>query len=111
MIEKFTEAELRQIIFELKNNGYDIEERQKAALMHEECEKVFGFDAFVCGEVGGAIFQIADFMTDNYEKMLHQKRRKKIVASDISEEYRRIVSGILEVIKPHLGKTGFTKRC
>lgn len=110
MIEKYTEEELKIIIKELRAVGYDVKQTTKQMVMKEEAGKIFGGDPFVCADIGGSIFKIADFMLDNYDRKPDRKTARKKVQGDIEEEYRRIVSEILGVIRKYYGMNGFRDR-
>lgn len=107
MIEKFTEKEINTIINELRVAGYDVKFSSKQLVMKEEAEKVFGGDPFVCHDIGGSIFKIADFITGNYDRKSGRNFARRHVPANIEEEYRQIINQILEVVKPYYGMVGF----
>lgn len=103
MIETFTKEELKSIIEELKMIGYEVKRTTKQRVMQEEAVKAYGGEPFVCQDVGGSIFRIADFMTNNYERKNGRKCSRKYIPEEVDETYRSIISGILEVIRPYYG--------
>ena len=107
MIEKYTDEELQTIIKELRAVGYEVNKTSKQLLMKEEAVKIFGGSPFITHEIGGSIFRIADFVTNNYEMKNKNKTARKYIPGNIDKEYRSIVSRILEVIKPYYGVLGF----
>ena len=107
MIEQFTDKELKTIINELRVAGYDVRFSSKQLVMKEEAKKVFGGDPFVCHDIGGSIFKIADFVTENFDRKDRGKYARKYVPSEVEDTYREIVGKILTVIKPYYGVTGF----
>jgi len=107
MIEKYTDEELKTIIKELRAVGYEVKQTSKQLLMKEEAVKIFGGDPFITHEIGGSIFRIADFITNNYELKNKNKTARKHIPGNIEERYRSVVAGVLEVIKPYYGILGF----
>lgn len=110
MIEKYTDEELKIIINELRAVGYEVKQTTKQMLMKEEAVKILGGDPFVCHEIGGSIFKIADFITDNYDRTTSKRTARKHITGNIEERYRSIVAGVLEVIKPYYGMLGFVDK-
>ena len=103
MIEKFTEEELKEIIEDLKMVGYEVRKTTKQRIMKEESVKAFGGNPFICQEVAGSIFRIADVMTNNYERKNGRRCVRKHIPEEIDKTYRTILSGIMEVIRPYYG--------
>ena len=110
MIEKYTEEELQTIIKELRAVGYDVKKTSKQMVMKEEAIKIFGGDPYVSHEIGGSIFKMADFVTNNYDCKNKNKTARKHIPGNIEEKYRAIVAGMLEVLKPYYGRPGFVDK-
>ena len=115
MIENLTKEEITQLIDELREHGYEIQRSMKEALVQEECKKLNMGNAFVTTCIKKSIYTIADWATDNYTR--HETRNgtprthaNKFVPCEKEAEYRKIISGILEVIKPYYGRLGFEER-
>ena len=113
MIEKYSEEEIRQLIRELRDYGFEVKKNTKVSVLGEEASGVLGGHPFIHGKLAGAIYTIADFATNNYEKRpsrnggIPRTFACKNVSDDRDQEYRRVIRGILETIKPHYGVVGF----
>lgn len=108
MIEKFSDQELKQLIAELKEVGFEVKDNAKSYVVRQVAKEVFGGTPFICDEIRKGIFLITDFCTDNYERDKAGRNCScKIVPESKSEEYREIIRGIFEAIKPHYGMIGF----
>lgn len=110
IIEQFTKEEINQIIKELKEAGHDIKPNLKGFVLNEEAEKLFKCKVYISETLRKPMLELADWATDNYEFNKQKKTRKKDVSESIDEEYRQIISGILQALSKKLGKLGFTKR-
>lgn len=110
MIEKFSPSELEAIVRELKCSGYDLRPNSKANIFNDEVKQLFGNDVYVSQTLRNAIYQVADYITGNYEKKGNAERKVLYVAPDKVEEYQKIIKGCLEVIRPAFGMTGFCKK-
>ena len=75
--------------------------------MKEVAGEIFGGEPFVCADIGGSIFKISDYILNNYEKRNGKKYTRKNVPKNIEDEYKKIMSGLLTVIKPYYGMLGF----
>ena len=117
MLENFSSDEIKKIVAELNEKGYVVKVNRKGELLEQESEALGMKDPFITKEVKDAIFALADWAADNYTKTPSKsggavrKLKNKGVGSDIEEEYRRVLRGILKTIKPHFNKkVGFRDR-
>lgn len=117
MIENFTEEEIKQLIEELKPFRGKYEENSKTLILRQVANEVFGKPTYVCDAISRSMFAIADDVTDNYERIppksgkgIPKTYKRRNVPKESEDEYRRVLKGILEVLKPHYGKLGLRER-
>ena len=119
MIENFTSDEIEQIIKDLKGNGYVVKDQQKRFIMSQEAEKLGISGIKIPKEARHAIYEIADWATDNKTKKTTWKGstwtcKNPNVDRKIEKEYRKVVSGLIKFIKPYmenLERKKFVKPC
>ena len=109
MAQNMNNQEIDQLIKKLEEAGYIVKGNDKATLFRSEAEKAFDCRVFVMQDLRSHILAIADFLTDNYEKKQRNVVKRSNVPVPLEDEYRKIVSGILEVMRPYFGKDGFNK--
>lgn len=107
MIENFTKDEIKQLVRELNEVGYIVKKNGKGFVFSREVDELFGHATFVSADIKKPILELADIFTDNYTKKGKNSYKNAEVGTNIETEYRRIIRGILEVLKPHYGKVGF----
>lgn len=102
-----------EMINELKAQGYIVKEQnykfQKQRLLLHEAEKLDMPNLWVCKEILDAFYTAADYVTDNYTKKKTKRDwyancRNPYVRADKEEEYKVILSGFLQVMKPYYNK-------
>ena len=102
-------------MLEIKQQGIEIKKTTKHSVMEEEAEKIFGGNPFVSSSISQHIFRIADYVTKNNTHMITQNGRPRNVINrglpkGMEDNYRQIVNGILQTIKPYYGMIGFRDR-
>lgn len=114
MIERFSKEELEQIIQELNEIGMKVKVNYKGRVLSEEAGNVFGGSPYISTDIRKSILRIADLMTNNFEYpkpgepvKTTRTYARSTVPDEIAKEYRKIISGIFEVMKPHYGMLGF----
>lgn len=107
MIENMSQKDITALLKELGDAGYVVKGNEKASVLKSEAEKAFGCKVFMTQDIRKSITDLADRLTDNYEEKRKNTVRRSCVPLEIDEEYRKIVSGILEVMRPYFGMTGF----
>ena len=110
MLENFTKEEIDNLIKELKTQGYTVRENTKNGIIKQEAEKLGMSKPFIMPEISKPIYALADWATENYQKSEKEVRKSKEIPLDKEDEYRSIVSGILAILKPYYGRTGFCDR-
>ena len=78
--------------------------------MNLATEEAYGEQAFVCSELSGSMYRIADFLSENYRNKNRKGMKKVSVAIELEEEYKSILVGILKAIQPYYGMLGFRGR-
>jgi len=107
MIENMSQKDITALLKELGDAGYVVKGNEKASVVKSEAEKAFGCKVFITHDIRKNITDLADRLTDNYEEKSKITVRRSCIPLEIDEEYRKIVSGILEVMRPYFGMTGF----
>lgn len=110
MLERLSKEEIDQLLSELKENGYNVTQMTKGIVSNQEASKIFGCNVFISGELKKAMYTIADYVTNNYEKKGKITRKRQFIPHEIEKEYRQIISGIINAIKPYYGIVGFRER-
>lgn len=108
-IDTMSEEEIKSLVEELREYGYQVTMNSKGAIIRSEAEKLGMHNPFICSDLRKAITTIADRLLDNTNRTGIAKKRG-VVAGEIYDEYRHLVSGILSVMKPYYGRLGFTSR-
>ena len=102
-----------EMIAELKSQGYVIKEPSgrlfKLKLLRLEADKLGMPNLFVTKEILDAFYIAADYATGNYTKKKtksgwYANCRNQFVREDMEDEYKRILRGFLEVMKPYYNK-------
>ena len=110
MLERLSQEEIEQLLSELKDNGYNVTQMTKAVISNQEAKKIFGCNVFISGELKKAMYTIADKVTNNYEEKAKVTRKRQFVPQEIEKEYREIIRGIINAIKPYFGMIGFCEK-
>ena len=108
MIEKFTNEELKILLEELSANGIIKTTTNKGILLKEEAEKLGYKRLFISSDLNINFYNIADILTDNFlekpERSGKIRRYKNnVVSAEKEEEYRSILSVLLQVLRPYCG--------
>lgn len=113
MIEKFSKEELDQILKEVNELALAEKPNHKRRIVLEESSDVLGSRPFICSGLKSPIYAIADFITNNYERRevkgsnITRSYVQVLVPKEKENDYRKIVRGIIEVLKPYYGMEGF----
>ena len=111
MIESLTPEAIEMLIEELRIGGYiDVKEKSKAAMLKIAAEEAYGDDVFVCSELSGCLYKIADWLTENYRNKDKRGMKKVTVDVELEEEYKDVLVGFLKVMQPYYGRVGFRSR-
>lgn len=112
-IDKLNNEEINELLAKLEQAGYSLNIADKARIMAQEINKLEIRKPQVVDKFRRAIYQIADEATVNYYYTGGEgvtQRTTKDVPVEKQEEYRRIVSGILKVIKPYCSRKNVLER-
>jgi len=107
MLENMSQKDIFALLKELGDAGYVVKGNEKSSVVKSEAEKVFGCKVFMAEVIRKSITDLADFLTNNYEEKRKNTIRRPFIPLGIDKEYREIVRGILEVMRPYFGRTGF----
>lgn len=115
-LDELSKDEINELIAELKASGYYVRENRKGAILKQEAEKLGMDNCFISQEVTQAIYNIADWATNNKEKKapknggIPRTYKRATVDASIEKEYREICNGVLKTIQPYYGRVGFRSR-
>lgn len=112
---ELTQEEMTALVDKLRSMGYEIRITSKQELVFQEAEKLGMGRAYLCADLSEHIYSIADWITDNYTFKVAKNGsgkhfRNNGVSPKIENEYRRVVSAMLEALKPYYGKSGFREQ-
>lgn len=110
MIENMSQKDITALLKELGDAGYVVKGNEKASILKSEAEKAFGCKVFITQEIRKNITELADKLTDNFDEKAVNSVKRTYVPLAIDEEYRKIIRGILEVMRPYFGIIGFSKK-
>lgn len=107
MIENMSQRDITLLLKELGDAGYVVKGNDKGSILKSEAEKAFGCKVFMTQDIRKSITDLADRLTNNYEENRKNMVKRACVPLNIDEDYKKIIRGILEVMRPYFGMVGF----